>query len=270
MHTDTRTAGRIWLLPQESILPNKNQPRKHFNGDALEGLAESIRQNGILQPLLVRPLSGDLYELIAGERRLRAARLVGMQEIPCVVLRVSDEKSSIYALLENLQRQDLDCFEEAEAITHIMLLYDLSQEALAATLGKAPSTVSNKLRLLRLPENVRNAVIRYDLSERHARELLRLQTEEQMMTVVETIHQQNMTVQQAIQYIDRLLTNNTTARKKPIALFKDIRIFVNTINHAVDTMRSAGIAADAKKNETNDYIEYTIRIPKTAAANAAN
>lgn len=267
MHSDTRTAGQIWLLPQGSILPNKNQPRKHFNGDALEGLAESIRQNGILQPLLVRPLSGDLYELIAGERRLRAARLVGMREIPCVILRVSDERSSIFALLENLQRQDLDFFEEAEAITHIMLLYDLSQEALAATLGKAPSTVSNKLRLLRLPETVRAAVVRYGLSERHARELLRLRSEEQMQTVIEAVHMQNMTVQQTIQYIDRLLSNKPTTRKKPITVFKDIRIFVNTINHAIDTMRNAGIAADAQKCETDDYIEYTVRIPKTAPAN---
>ena len=228
-------------------------------------MAESIRQNGILQPLLVRPLPGDLYELIAGERRLRAARLVGMHDIPCVILRVSDEKSSIYALLENLQRQDLDFFEEAEAITHIMLLYDLPQEALAASIGKAPSTISNKLRLLRLPESVRAAVTRYGLSERHARELLRLQNEEQMQNVIEVIHTQSLTVQQTAHYIDHILCKKPVVRKKPITLFKDIRIFVNTINHAVDTMRNAGIAADAKKSETDDYIEYLVRIPKNAS-----
>lgn len=267
MHTAVRTAGQIWLLPQETILPNRNQPRKNFDGDALESLAESIRHNGILQPLLVRPLPNGLYELIAGERRLRAARLVGMKEIPCVLLQISDEKSSIYALLENLQRQNLNYFEESEAILHIMLLYDLSQEALAAKLGKAPSTVSNKLRLLRLPETVRVSVLRYGLSERHARELLRLRSEELQQSAVDAMHAQNMTVQQAARYIDRLLQDKPSVPKKTIKLFKDIRIFVNTINHAVETMRSAGIQADAHKSETDEYIEYTVRIPKAGNAN---
>ena len=262
MHTAVRAAGQIWLLPQEAILPNKNQPRKNFDGDALESLAESVRQNGILQPLLVRAIPGGLYELIAGERRLRAARLVGMGEIPCVILQVSDEKSAVYALLENLQRQNLDFFEESEAFLHVMMLYGLSQEALAAKLGKAPSTISNKLRLLRLPETVRQSVLRYGLTERHARALLRLPTEEQMQTAAWTIHGKHLTVQQTEQYIDQLLRSDPAPTKQPIKLFKDVRIFINTINHAVDTMRSAGIPADARKTETDGYIEFTIRIPK--------
>ena len=262
MQSKVPSAGQILMLPQESILPNKNQPRRNFNADALEGLAESIRQNGILQPLLVRALPNDLYELIAGERRLRAARMVGMTNLPCVLLQVSDERSAVFALLENMQRQDLDYFEESEAILHIMLLYRLSQETLAAKLGKAPSTVSNKLRLLRLPETVRAAVIAADLTERHARALLRLQSEKQMLDVVQVVHEQKLNVQETDRYIDRLLQGKEPQRKKPIKLFKDIRLFVNTLNHAVDTMRSAGIAADAQKNETDTYIEFTVRIPK--------
>ena len=159
-----------------------------------------------------------------------------------------------------------DGFEESEAIVHIMLLYNLSQDALAAKLGKAPSTISNKLRLLRLPETVRLSVLRYGLTERHARALLRLQSEDQMRQAVETIYTQHMTVQQTERYIDKLLQHKPTPSKKEIKLFKDVRIFVNTINHAVETMRSAGIAADAQKKETDAYIEYTIRIPKSNGA----
>ena len=262
MQAKSHHAEQILMLPQEKILPNKNQPRRNFDADALEGLAESIRQNGILQPLLVRALPNDLYELIAGERRLRAARMVGMQFLPCVLLQVSDEKSAVYALLENLQRQDLDFFEESEAFLHIMLLYRLSQEALAAKLGKAPSTVSNKLRLLRLPETVRDAVVKGNLTERHARALLRLQTEEQMLKTVEAVCTQGLNVQETDRFIDKMLQAEQTQRKKPIKLFKDIRLFVNTLNHAVDTMRLAGIAADAQKSETDEYIEDTVRIPK--------
>lgn len=262
MQAKTRAAGQILLLPQECILPNKNQPRRHFDPDSLESLAESIRQNGILQPLLVRSLPNGLYELIAGERRLRAARLVGIPYLPCVLLQTTDENSAVYALLENLQRQDLNFFEESEAIRHIMLLYDLSQESLAARLGKSPSTVSNKLRLLRLPEPIRDVIISAGLTERHARALLRLQTESQMQQALQAVLAHNWNVQECEQYIEKLLQTQTLPKKKPIKLFKDIRLFINTLNHAVDTMRSAGIAADAQKMETETYIEYTVRIPK--------
>lgn len=265
MQSKIKTAGHILLIPQEDILPNRSQPRRRFDSDALEELAESIRQNGVLQPLIVRRNENGSFELIAGERRLRAARIVGIRRMPCVVMDVSDEKSAVFALLENVQRQDLGFFEEAEAISRIMQQYDLSQEELAARIGKAPSTVSNKLRLLRLPEDVRREIVRMDLTERHARALLRLDTADCMRRALTQIVASHMTVAQTDAYISSLLKPAEKPRKQPLILFKDVRVFVNTLTHAVDTMRRAGIEADAVKTETEDHIEFVVRIPKKAA-----
>ena len=262
MRSAAKTAGQILLIPQEEILPNKNQPRKRFGSDALESLAESIRQNGILQPLIVRRLPSGRYELIAGERRLRAARLVGAARIPCIVLNVTEEKSALLALLENIQRQDLDAFEEAEALVHLMLLYRLNQEELASMLGKSPSAISNKLRLLRLPSAIRSQILDAGLTERHARALLQLRDPEQMQNALTQIIAKKLNVAQT-EHLIRTMTQQTQApRKAPIKLFKDVRLFVNTIRHAVETMQRAGIAADAVQSETQEYIEYVVRIPK--------
>ena len=264
MQSKIKTAGQVLLIPQEDILPNRSQPRNRFDTDALEGLAESIRQNGVLQPLIVRRTENGMYELIAGERRLRAARIVGVRRLPCIVMDVSNERSAVFALLENVQRQDLGFFEEAEAMFQIMVQFDLTQEDVAARLGKAPSTVSNKLRLLRLPEDVRCEIVRLNLTERHARALLRLDTAESMRRALQQIAKQKMTAAQTDAYVTQLLHPPEPPRKQPIKLFRDVRLFVNTLNHAVDTMRHAGIAADAVKTETDDYIEYVVRIPKNA------
>ena len=264
MQSKIKTSGYVLLIPPEDILPNRSQPRKSFDTDALESLAESIRQNGVLQPLLVRRRANGLFELIAGERRLRAAKLVGVQSIPCILSDVSDEQSAVYALLENIQRKDLGFFEEAQALFQIMVQYGLSQDDIARMLGKAPSTVSNKLRLLRLPEDVRERIVRTGLTERHARALLKLPTGDGMRKAITAIVRGHMNVAQTDQYIESLLKPPEPKRKTPIKLFKDVRIFVNTINHAIETMRHAGIPADAKRQETDEYIEYHIRIPKTA------
>ena len=265
MQNKIKTNGYVLLIPPQDILPNRSQPRTVFDTDALEGLAESIRQNGVLQPLLVRHRANGLFELVAGERRLRAAKLIGMQRVPCILTDVSDEESAVYALLENIQRKDLGFFEEAQALFRIMMQYGLSQEDIARMLGKAPSTVSNKLRLLRLPEDVRDRITCTGLTERHARALLKLPTGDDMRKAIAAIERGHMNVAQTDLYIDSLLKQPEPKRKPPIKLFKDVRIFVNTINHAIDTMRHAGIAADAKRQETDDYIEYHIRIPKSAA-----
>lgn len=264
MQTKLKTGGQILLIPQEDILPNKNQPRKRFDSDELESLAESIRQNGILQPLIVRCTASEQYELIAGERRLRAARIIGIEKIPCIVMEISDEKSAVFALIENVQRQNLDFFEESEALLHIMLYYHLSQEELAAKLGKAPSTVCNKLRLLKLPEDVRFEIIRAGLTERHARALLKLESHAQIRRVLSIVIERRLNVAETDRLIAQMQQKNVPQRKPPLKLFKDVRIFVNTLNHAVDTMRRSGIAADAVKSETDTYIEYVVRIPKTA------
>ena len=264
MQSKIKTAGHVLLIPQEDILPNRSQPRTHFDADALEGLAQSIRQNGVLQPLIVRRLDNGMFELIAGERRLRAARLVGVRRLPCIAADVSDERSAVFALLENVQRQNLGFFEEAEAIFQIMLQYDLTQEDVAARLGMAPSTVSNKLRLLRLPDDVRHEIVRAGLTERHARALLKLDTAESMRQALTQIVRRSMNVAQTDTYIGQLLQPVDPEHRQPIRLFKDIKLFVNTLNHAVDTMHRAGIDADAVKTETDDYIEYVVRIPKHA------
>ena len=268
MQSKIKTAGHVLLIPQEDILPNRSQPRSRFDPDALEELAESIRQNGVLQPLLVRRSENGTYELIAGERRLRAARIVGVRRLPCIVMDVSDERSAVFALLENVQRQDLGFFEEAEALSRIMLQYDLTQEDVAARLGKAPSTISNKLRLLRLPEDVRREIMRMDLTERHARALLRLSTTDAMRQALTQIIRSHMNVAQTDAYITGLLKPSEPPRRQPLKLFKDVRLFVNTLNHAVDTMRRSGIDADAVRTETDEYIEYVVRIPKKAKKTA--
>lgn len=264
-----RTAGHVLLIPQEEIQPNRSQPRTRFDADALEGLAESIRQNGVLQPLIVRRTSNGMYELIAGERRLRAARIVGVNRVPCIITDVSDERSAVLALLENVQRQDLGFFEEAEAMFQIMQQFDLTQDDVAARLGKAPSTVSNKLRLLRLPEDVRYEIVRSGLTERHARALLRLDNPDAVRSALTQIIDRHMNVAQADAFITQLLhPSEAPPRKQPIKLFKDVRLFVNTLDHAVDTMHRAGIPAEAMRTETDDYIEFVVRIPKAAGGQA--
>ncbi len=264
MQSKIRTAGHVLLIAQEDILPNRSQPRRQFDADALEGLAESIRQNGVLQPLLVRRLQNGTFELIAGERRLRAARIVGVRRLPCIVMNAAEEQSAVYALLENVQREDLSFFEEAQALSALMQQFALTQEQIAARLGKAPSTVSNKLRLLRLPEDVRREIVRNGLSERHARALLKLDTADAMRQALAQIVRQNMNVAQTDTYIARLLQPPEPPRKQPIKLFKDVRLFVNTLNHAVETMRRAGIDAEAVRTETDECIEFVVRIPRPA------
>lgn len=257
-----KNGGQVLLIPQNAIHPNRNQPRKRFDSDELEGLAESIRQNGIIQPITVRSLGNAQYELVTGERRLRAARIVGLTRIPSIVLDLSDEKSAVFALIENLQRQNLGFFEEAEALQQAMILYGIPQDVLAARLGKAPSTISNKLRLLRIPEDLRYEILKAHLTERHARALLKFESKAQISRALSIIIDRHLNVTETDKLIEQMLQSGFTPKKPPIKLFKDVRLFVNTLNHAVDTMRRSGIAADAVKSETEEYIEYVVRIPK--------
>lgn len=260
-----KSGGNILMIPEQEIMPNPTQPRRNFDRQELANLAQSIRANGILQPLTIRAISGG-YELIAGERRLRAARLAGLKHLPCILINADDRKTALFALLENLQRQDLSFFEEADAIQKLMSVYGLSQEETARKLGMAQSTLSNKLRLLRLPESIRRTLEQERLTERHARTLLRLETEELMTEVLARIVDEKLNVAQSEKLIERLLNRPVPAKKDckaPIKLFKDVRLFVNTLHHAVDTMKRAGIPAAASQNETEEYIEYVVRIPKS-------
>ena len=259
-----KTGGKILLISQEKIYPNPHQPRRHFDYDELEGLAESIRANGILQPLCVRdmPSSDGNYELIAGERRLRAARLVGMSKIPCIVMETDDSNSAVFALIENLQRQNLGFFEEANGIARLINQHGMTQEEAARRLGKSQSALSNKLRLLRLPDDMRWRIEKAGLTERHARALLRLENDDMRERALGIMIDKRLNVAETDKLIAQILSKTKTTKQPPMRLFKDVRIFVNTINHAVDTMRKAGIDADSAKSETEEYIEYTVRIPK--------
>ncbi len=263
MQGRTKSGGQILLIPQQDIYPNPSQPRKRFDSEELEGLAESIRLNGIIQPINVRRRDDGYYELIAGERRLRAARMVGLPRIPCILMEVTDEKSALFALLENLQREDLNFFEEAAAIQKMMTEFGLSQEDTARRLGKAQSTVSNKLRLLKLPDDVRHEILKAGLTERHARALLRLENSDNLTKVLSIIIDKRLNVAETDRLVSQMFDNTLIQKKPPTKLFKDVRIFINTLNHAVDTMRRAGIEADSAKSETEQYIEYTVRIPKS-------
>ena len=253
---------QIQLISHEDILPNPNQPRVRFDYDELEGLATSVRTSGLLQPINVRPLEDGKYELISGERRLRAARMVGLSKLPCIVMDVSDEQSALFALIENVQRQNLDFFEEAEAVERLMTEHGLSQDEISKKLGKAQSTLSNKLRLLRLPEDMRYKISSAGLTERHARALLLLPDNSARNRALDIIIDRHLNVAESEKLISDILKRRKSGNRPAIKGFKDMRIFINTLNHAVDTIRKAGIDADTAKSETDEYFEYVIRIAK--------
>lgn len=258
--------NKVITVGVEAVLRNPNQPRKIFEEAPLLELAESIRSCGIIQPLTVRKLNDNTYELIAGERRLKAAKLIGLKEVPVLVMNVNEDASALIALIENLQRKDLTFFEEAVSYDKLMREFAYTQDELAFKLGKKQSTIANKLRLLKLSDEIKARAIEFGLSERHCRALLRVESEEQRLKVLNTILQRNLNVAETELYIDRMLLEKASREKKEkrmIPLFKDIRIFSNTVKQAVEMMTKAGVSADSKKNETDDYIEYVIRIDKT-------
>jgi len=272
-------AGAVLLLEPGEILPNPYQPRRRFETTELESLAASIRENGILQPLTVRGCAQGGYELIAGERRLRAARLAGLQQVPCLLAQVSDERSALLALVENIQRQDLGFFEEAQAIQRMMDAYGLTQEQMAKTLGKAASTLSNKLRLLKLPPAMRGQITAAGLTERHARALLRIEVPAMRQQIFDMVTARELNVQETDRLIDLQLRAGVRAeaaaeqrasKKRTIRLVRDVRLFVNTIHHAVDAMRSSGIPALSETTESEEYLIYTVRIPKEPASRVSN
>lgn len=262
-----KATNQIQFIPHDLIKPNPQQPRVRFDYNELEGLACSIRANGLLQPINVRILENEEYELISGERRLRAARMIGMTKIPCIVMNVSDQQSALFAIIENVQRENLDFFEEAVAIERLMTEYGLSQDEIAEKLGKAPSTLSNKLRLLRLPDEIRDKISYAGLSERHARALLTLPDNNTRKRVLEIVIERHLTVAETERLIQDVQRRRKGPRKPQTKAYKDMRIFLNTLNHAVDIIRKAGIEADTAKSETDEYFEYVIRISKPDEAN---
>lgn len=260
--TKERQINKVIEVEIKNIIPNPHQPRTDFFDNDISALAESIAQNGILQPLSVRR-TGEKYELIAGERRLRAAKMCGYKVVPCIVHEISDRHSAILALVENIQRQDLSFFEEAIAIEKLITYYGMTQEDAAAKLGKAQSTIANKLRLLRLSEDERELIVRFNLTERHARALLKIGNSSDRLLILEKIVKNNLNVERTENLIEDFLGREKIKEsyKTRSKVFQNVKMFVNTINRAVETMQAAGISADSKKIENEEYIEYRVRIP---------
>jgi len=257
---------KIVNLPVGSIRPNPNQPRQQFTEDSLTELRDSIRQYGILQPLSVRKLPGG-FELIAGERRLRAAMLAGLDTVPCILLAVDDRDSGLLALVENLQRKDLDFVEEAEGLRNLIRTYGLTQEEAARYIGKSQSAIANKLRILRLPPETLRAIRDAGLSERHARALLRLESMELVEQALALMLRDRLTVAETEGCVDALLAPSPakpekSKRKPPVIILKDVRIFLNTLTRGLDMMKRSGVNAMLDRQETGEDLLLTIRIPK--------
>lgn len=248
--------GRVVFLPARSIRPNPAQPRKIFRQETLEELAESIRRHGILQPLSVRRV-GTGYELIAGERRLRAGQLAGLTEIPCIVMTMDDKESGMAALVENLQRQDLDFIEEARGISYLMDRFSMSQDQAARVLGKSQSGIANKLRLLRHSQPVLEAIREGGLTERHARALLKLPEETDKLQAIAVMVKQQMSVARAEQYIQQLLT--PPAEKVSLV---NVNAFLKNISRTLTQIQLSGVQAVSERRETDSQIVLTITIPK--------
>lgn len=259
----------IVFVPVEDIKPNPSQPRKQFDREAIAELATSIKRYGILQPLSVRRKNKE-YELVSGERRLRAAKLAGLTQVPCIVLGISDTDSSVLALVENLHRRDLDFIEEAEGLGRLIQEFGMSQEEAARKVGKSQSAVANKLRILKLPGEILYIIRQEGLTERHARALLRLKTDSDRVAVLKEIIDRGLNVARTEEYIEEFLNKKEepqveTKPSRPMYVLKDVRLFLNTVAKGMDMMKQSGIYAECGKSETGTDIILTIRIPKAAS-----
>ncbi len=258
------TTKEVLYLGITKIIPNPDQPRKHFDGDSLKELAMSIKEYGVLQPLTVRYSRGK-YLLIAGERRLRASKIAGLKYVPTIIINLDDEKSAVLALIENLQRQDLNYIEEAFGYYKLLKEYNITQENLAKKVGKNQSTIANKLRLLKLTDKVKIFLLQNDLTERHGRAILKIENEEEQLTILNKVVKNDLNVKKTEDLVQKFLekSQNTEKKKneyKVKRIIKDIRIFTNTINQAVDIMKESGVDTDYIINETDDGYKIVIDV----------
>ncbi|MFZ2537432.1 MAG: ParB/RepB/Spo0J family partition protein [Oscillospiraceae bacterium] len=252
--------NKVVLLDVNLITPNPSQPRIVFNQADIESLSNSILANGLLQPLTVRRYS-DHFELVSGERRLRALKYANIQLAPCIIVDTSDKQSAVFALLENLQREDLNYFEESSAIKNLIVEWGVSQQEVGTRLGKAQPTIANKLRLLKYDKETQKLLLENNINERQARALLKITDIKLLKVAIEYIVNKQLNVAQTEKYIESIINIDTVEKKKFHPIVKDIRIFLNTINHAIGLMKQSGINAVSEKNENDEYIEYIVRIP---------
>jgi len=259
---------KITMIPIDLIRPNPYQPRKKFDNSSLDELCQSIQQYGVIQPINVRKVNNTHYELVAGERRLRAAAMAGFKEVPAIIVDVGEDDSAIMALIENLQREDLGYLEEAEGYRNLIKEHGLTQEELAQKIGKSQSTIANKIRILRLSPMVKKILTDNGLTERHARALLKIEDEQIQLKVLQKVCEKGLNVRKTEELVQKALEKYCNQGKteeykgRVTKSIKDIRIFVNTIRQAIDTMKRSGVNARAAQIDRGDFLEFIVRIPK--------
>ena len=257
---------QIQYIPLGDIRPNPYQPRKSFNQKSLEELSQSIKSYGIIQPISVRKVNGNSYELIAGERRLRASELAELNEIPAMIVEYRDKESAVIALMENLQREDLNFIEEADGYNNLIVDHGLTQQEIAEKMGKSQSTIANKLRLLKLPDDIKKDLIESGLTERHGRALLKLPDDDLKRNILERVIKNELNVSKTEALVDGVLNdltkNETEKHKQNIKSLINIRIYLNTMKKAYSAIKDTGIKAEYKEIDKGEYVEVTVKIPK--------
>lgn len=255
-------AIRTEYIPIEWIVPNKNQPRKNFDEESLSELADSIAKVGIIQPLTVKMIEGGKYELVAGERRLRASQMVGLNRVPCIIIEASEEDSAFISMIENIQREDLNFVEEAMGYKKLLSTYNLTQDKLSNIIGKKQSTIANKLRILTLDEDILDLLNENQLTERHARALLKLPMNERL-PVAKKIVKKGLNVRQTEELIETMnIKDGLNSVKRSITNVFDKRIYTNTIKKAYNDIKKTGVKAIYSEQEDGDNITVTIVIRK--------
>ncbi|MFD0826760.1 nucleoid occlusion protein [Neobacillus sp. M.A.Huq-85] len=263
IESESERNEEIKKIPIDNIFPNRFQPRTVFDDEKIEELSRTIHIHGIIQPIVVRQFDKDRYEIIAGERRWRAMKKLGWDEVPAIVKNMSDTETASVALIENLQREELSPIEEAIAYGKLLELHNLTQEALAQRLGKGQSTVANKLRLLKLPQEIQEALLNKIITERHARALIPLKNPEKQVLLLQEIMERNLNVKQTEDRVVKLLEQkNQKPKPKRKAFSKDMRIAVNTIRQSLSMVSDSGIDLNAEEEEFDEFYQFTIRIPK--------
>lgn len=263
------TGEQVLQVNINDVKPNPYQPRKTFTDERINELRDSIRQVGIIQPLVVRRL-GQIYELVAGERRLRAAKAAGLTTVPVVVKTYTDQEVAQATLIENIQREDLNVLEEALAYDQLLNEFNFTQEELARRVGMSQSTIANKRRLLKLADEVKDLLLKGLLNERQARALLKIESQQTQAAVAQLAVVEDMTVKQVEEAVERYLNGESeveavaAAAVKPVRKFfvKDVRIFVNSVRQAIDLMKKNGVAAQVQEKDEEAYYEFVVRIPK--------
>ncbi len=258
----------VKYIPIAAIRPNPYQPRRNFNKRALEELSQSIRTYGVIQPISVRQITTDSYELIAGERRLRASQLAELEKVPALVVDYRDRESAMIALIENLQREDLNFIEEAEGYLNLINDHNFTQHELAEKIGKSQSTIANKMRLLKLPTDIQKSLIEEELTERHGRALLKLPGDDLRREILDKVISKNLNVSSTEDLVDGVLSNlrgkeeEEERHKQNIKSLINIKIYLNTIKKAYSAIKEFGVAAEYKEMDKDDHVEVVIKIPK--------